>query len=259
MHSGLSYLSGLRPWGGKGDFSLSSIKTVMGRLGNPQDSVKSIHVAGTNGKGSVSAGIASILGAAGFSVGLTISPHLARINERIVIDGVPIGDDELSLMAEEVRMASTGIELSFFEAITATFFLTAARRKVDYMVVETGLGGRLDATNVISRPEVSCITSIDFDHVAILGDTLPKIAAEKAGIIKGGSLAVVGEVGEDSFGVINDLSTAVSAKLYGFGRDFSVSIVGHSRNVGLYNGIRSSFEIEPKLQGQHQIKNIYKT
>ena len=122
MDSGLSYLSSLRPWGGKGDFSLSSIESVMSRLGNPQDEVRSIHVAGTNGKGSVSAGISSILGASGFSVGLTISPHLARINERIVIDGVPIGDDELSIMAEQVRLASSGVELSFFEAITATFF-----------------------------------------------------------------------------------------------------------------------------------------
>ncbi|MEK6823316.1 MAG: folylpolyglutamate synthase/dihydrofolate synthase family protein [Nanoarchaeota archaeon] len=186
------YLYGLSRFGMKP--GLDVIEQLLAALGNPQERLHTIHVTGTNGKGSTCAYIAAILQKAGYTTGLYTSPHLMRFNERIRINGVDISDDELGQLAQRIKdIAEThGIQPTFFEFTTALAFLYFVERNVDYAVIEVGLGGRLDATNIIN-PIVAVITNIGFDHMEHLGDTLPAIAREKAGIIKQGSKVVVGE------------------------------------------------------------------
>lgn len=168
------------------------LKKLLFRLGNPQDSLSFIHVAGTNGKGSVCAMTASILRAAGYKVGLYTSPFIEIFNERIQINGQNIPDAALGKVATIVKceIEALGIEISAFAQITAMAFLYFAEEKCDFVVLETGLGGRLDATNVIKAPKVCAITRIGLDHTEYLGDTIEKIAAEKCGIIKAGTPVV---------------------------------------------------------------------
>src|ERR1019366_9193389 len=169
-----------------GDFKLDRMRHLLELLGNPHDGLRIVHIAGSKGKGSTSAMLASILQHEGYSVGLFTSPHLVAVEERIQIDQAPIGRDDLAgLMQEIVAFAPPAFlqELTFFEIGPALGFLHFARRRVDFAVVEVGLGGRFDSTNVCD-PLFSIITSISFDHTQILGDTLAKIAYEKAGIFK---------------------------------------------------------------------------
>ena len=170
---------------------LDAIRGISAALGDPQKSFKAIHVAGTNGKGAVCAMLDAALRANGLRVGRYTSPHLVKINERFFLDGAPIGDDVLSAAAEKVAKIAPD-DLTFFEALTAVAFLVYADAKVDYAVLETGLGGRLDATNVCV-PELCVITRIGLDHCDWLGDTVEKIASEKAGIIKPHVPVVLGE------------------------------------------------------------------
>lgn len=170
---------------------LDAIRGTCAALGDPQKSFKAIHVAGTNGKGAVCAMLDAALRANGLRVGRYTSPHLVKINERFFLDGAPIGDDVLSAAAEKVAKIAPD-DLTFFEALTAVAFLVYAEAKVDYAVLETGLGGRLDATNVCV-PELCVITRIGLDHCDWLGDTVEKIASEKAGIIKPHVPVVLGE------------------------------------------------------------------
>ncbi|MCY7356877.1 MAG: bifunctional folylpolyglutamate synthase/dihydrofolate synthase, partial [Rudanella sp.] len=161
-------------------------------LGNPQEKFRSIHVAGTNGKGSTSHMLASIYQQAGLKVGLYTSPHLYLFTERIRVNGDPIPEAVVVQFVEDTKSLVDAIEPSFFELTVAMAFDYFAREQVDLAIIEVGLGGRLDSTNVIT-PLVSVITNIGYDHMDVLGDTLPQIAAEKAGIIKPGIPAVVGE------------------------------------------------------------------
>ena len=170
---------------------LDAIRGTCAALGDPQKSFKAIHVAGTNGKGAVCAMLDAALRASGLRVGRYTSPHLVKLNERFFLDGAPIGDDTLSAAAEKVAKIAPD-DLTFFEALTAVAFLVYADAKVDYAVLETGLGGRLDATNVCV-PELCVITRIGLDHCDWLGDTVEKIASEKAGIIKPHVPVVLGE------------------------------------------------------------------
>lgn len=170
---------------------LDAIRGTCAALGDPQKSFKAIHVAGTNGKGAVCAMLDAALRAGGLRVGRYTSPHLVKLNERFFLDGAPIGDDALSAAAEKVAKIAPD-DLTFFEALTAVAFLVYAEAKVDYAVLETGLGGRLDATNVCV-PELCVITRIGLDHCDWLGDTVEKIASEKAGIIKPHVPVVLGE------------------------------------------------------------------
>lgn len=174
---------------------LDRITELCSRLGNPEDSLKFIHVAGTNGKGSTSRMIASILEKSGYSVGLFTSPYIERFNERIMLNGQDIPDEDLARDTETVRVHAEQMEDSptEFELITAIALVYYKRVKCDYVVLECGLGGRLDSTNVIKTPVLSIITGIDLDHTAILGDTAAKIAGEKAGIIKPGVPVLFGE------------------------------------------------------------------
>jgi dihydrofolate synthase / folylpolyglutamate synthase len=178
-------------------FDLENIRAVCQRMGNPERAFRSVHIAGTNGKGSTAAMIESILRAAGLRTGLYTSPHLLRINERIRLDGADISDAEFAEAFDRVHavieeLLATGAlaaHPTFFECVTAMAFDFFARKKVDLAVIEVGMGGRLDSTNVIA-PEVAIITQIDFDHEDFLGHSIEEIAREKAGIIKPGAWVV---------------------------------------------------------------------
>ncbi len=263
VQAGFEYLSGLRPWNGRGDFSLREILQVLARLDNPQDKVPTVHVAGTNGKGSVSAATASILGSCGYKVGMNISPHLEKLNERVVIDGVSCSDEFIGEFAYAIRQAAHKdlVELSFHEAITAMAFLGLYETGVDWSVIEVGLGGRLDASNVISRPAATAIVTISFDHQAILGDTLSLIAAEKAGIIKPGSPLITGNVGKEADSVISKAAKGVPH--YRMGRDFDARVIGTAEGESIeywgkefMAGKNITFNFSPQLLGLHQGHNL---
>lgn len=172
---------------------LERIETLMGLLGDPQKQTKFIHVAGTNGKGSVCAMVSAILTRAGYTTGLYTSPHLLRVNERMKVDGKEITDGELAALAAQVKPVVGQMEdqPTEFERITAMALLYFQQKHCDAVVLEVGLGGRLDSTNVIGPPEVAAVTDIGLEHTEVLGDTLEKIAAEKAGIIKPGADVVL--------------------------------------------------------------------
>jgi len=172
---------------------LVNIQKLSDFLGNPHNTFKSIHIAGTNGKGSVSHMLAAILQTAGYKTGLYTSPHLRDFRERIKINGEMVTEEFIIDFTQRIKTISESIEPSFFEITVAMAFEYFAEQKIDIAVIETGLGGRFDSTNIIT-PELSVITNIGWDHMNILGDTLEKIAFEKAGIIKQGTPAIAGEV-----------------------------------------------------------------
>ena len=173
--------------------TLARTRALLGALGNPEQTLKFVHVAGTNGKGSTSAMLASILSAAGYRTGLYTSPHLVRFTERMSVDGSEIEDDRLITLTGRVLAAAEacGETCTEFELMTALALLYFAELRCDIVVLEVGLGGRLDSTNAIAAPDAAVITNIGLEHTAILGDTLEKIAREKAGILKSGSRAVL--------------------------------------------------------------------
>src|SRR5262245_54348228 len=174
-----------------GDLKLDRMRALLRRLGDPHRRFRCIHVAGTKGKGSTSAMLASVLRAAGYRTGLFTSPHLSDVSERVQVDGVPIGREEIAARMGEVASAVAELDRegdparspTFFEVITALGFLHFDCRRVDIAVLEVGLGGRFDSTNVC-QPLVSIITNVSYDHMAILGDRLEEITDQKAGIIK---------------------------------------------------------------------------
>ncbi len=181
-------------------------------LGNPQKKFKSIHIAGTNGKGSVSHMLAAILQTAGYKTGLYTSPHLKDFRERIKINGEEISEDFVVAFTKEISPIIEKIEPSFFEITVAMAFAYFAQEKVDIAIIETGLGGRLDSTNIIS-PELSIITNIGMDHMQFLGDTIEKIATEKAGIIKPGIPVVIGETNQVTLPVFERIAKEKKAAL----------------------------------------------
>ncbi len=175
---------------------LERVQAACDKLGNPERSFQAVHVAGTNGKGTVTAFVGSMARAAGQRVGVYTSPHLCRFAERINIGGNPIEDDKLVTYLNQVM--DIGPDLTFFEVATVTAFLAFRDAQVELAVIEVGLGGRLDATNVIPPPRVAAITRVSYDHMAELGDSLTKIAIEKVGIIKPGSAVVLGKLHPDA-------------------------------------------------------------
>lgn len=176
---------------------LDTTRTLDAHFGHPHTAFRTIHVAGTNGKGSVSHSLAAVLQSAGYRVGLFTSPHLVDFRERIRVNGEPVCKDYVTEFVERERPFFEPLHPSFFELTTALAFCWFRQQKVDVAVVEVGLGGRLDCTNIIS-PDLSVITNISFDHVQFLGDTLGKIAGEKAGIIKHGTPVVIGETQDET-------------------------------------------------------------
>lgn len=201
-------------------FGLESITMILEALGNPHRKYPTAIVAGTNGKGSTTAVLANIVRSAGYRTGHYTSPHLVWLNERIRVDGHRIGDDEFAAVFSDVvgavdrlnENASLRQKPSFFEYITAAAFLHFARKRVNFVVLEVGMGGRLDATNV-TDPMVAIITSIDLDHTQYLGDTVAKIAAEKAGVIRPKQLVVMAEERPDAAEVIREKCAALGATL----------------------------------------------
>lgn len=184
---GVSWL-GIRP-------GLERIAELLARLGHPEQTCRFVHVAGTNGKGSTSAMLASILTCAGYRTGLYTSPHLLRVTERMRVDGREMPREGLAMAVEALRDAAEGMAepCTEFELMTAAAFWWFAHERCDYVVLEVGMGGRLDATNVIGRPDCAVITNIGLDHTGVLGDTAEQIAAEKAGIFKGGPAVSYGQ------------------------------------------------------------------
>ena len=248
----LEYIDGAR-WFGK-EPSLRRIRELMELLGNPQKKLKFIHIAGTNGKGSCAAMLASILRVSGYRTGLYTSPYLYRFNERIQVNGREISDEALAECVSAVKERAEKMEEhpTEFELMTAAAFIFFLSEKCDIVVLETGLGGRFDATNIIDPPECAVIMNIGLDHTAILGNTLEAIAAEKAGIIKEGSPCVVYEQAESVMEVFREKCSAVGSRLVS--PDFSKispefdSIEGQ---VFSYKGENYALS----LLGAHQRKN----
>ena len=216
---------------------LTNIIQLCDILGNPQNDLKCIHIAGTNGKGSVTHIIASILQEQGYKVGVFVSPHYKDYRERIKINGNYISKKFVAAFVEENIDKFKNINASFFEITTAMAFEYFKEKKVDYAVIETGMGGRLDSTNIIT-PLLSVITNISFDHQQFLGNTLPKIATEKAGIIKQGVPVVIGETQKETKPVFVKKAKATSSKIF-----FADAVI-------------KSKEFKTDLKGSYQQKNI---
>ena len=245
----------------KAHFELGRMRELMALLGNPQDSYPIIHVAGTKGKGSTSALAASALRSAGYKTGLYTSPHLQDYVERIQIDGRPIFHAHLVELVEELKPAVAKIPtLTTFEITTALGFLYFAQQKADAAVIEVGLGGRLDATNIV-RPRVAVITSLSYDHMAVLGNTLALIAGEKAGIIKPGLPVVSSPQPDEALAVLEQISAERRAALTLVGRDVTFNAMEHSLNGQSFAIFDHQFEIENPvilripLLGMHQVVN----
>jgi len=209
-------------------FNLNRMVNLMAYLGNPQLKYKIIHVAGTKGKGSCSAMIASVLIAAGYKVGFYTSPHLHDYNERIQVNNKPIPHEDLTRMVDEIKeVVHKTPEVTTFELTTAIAFNYFAQEKVDVAVIEVGLGGRLDATNIVD-PLLSVITSLSLDHMYILGDTLAKIAFEKGGIIKEGRPVVLSPQKEEARLVIEEIAQKRQSELIQVGVDYHYAAWTHS-------------------------------
>ncbi|MBI4052060.1 MAG: bifunctional folylpolyglutamate synthase/dihydrofolate synthase, partial [Elusimicrobia bacterium] len=196
----------------KWDLGLERVRACLARLGDPHRKVPAIHVAGTNGKGSVCALFDSVLRAAGYSVGLYTSPHLIGVTERIQVDGRSISELDFAEVLEDVLRVERE-PLTYFELLTAAAFLYFWRQEVQVAVLEVGLGGRWDATNVIEKPLLSVITGVGLDHTDILGSTLGRIAEEKAGILKPDVVCVCGETKKEPLSVIENRAVSVGTRL----------------------------------------------
>lgn len=233
---------------------LDMIRNILEALGNPHEHYKTIHVAGTNGKGSIASNLASILQTAGYSVGLYTSPHLVRFNERIKIDNEEISEQEIVAAYEGVKKVYPGDrEPTFFEYTTAMAFEHFKNRKVDWAVIETGMGGRLDATNVLV-PEVSIISTLSLEHQIYLGNRLTQIAEEKGGIIKPGIPVVTGVRQKAALSVLNRIAKSKSAPLYRLGSDFRVRRDGEG-GFSYFGMGRVWRDMKTKLLGRHQVDN----
>ncbi len=228
-------------------------------LDNPQTKFKSIHIAGTNGKGSTSHMLAAILQQAGYKTGLYTSPHLKDFKERIKINGEMISEGFVVDFVERNKTLSESIEPSFFELTVAMAFDYFAKQKVDVAIIETGLGGRLDSTNIIT-PILSIITNIGYDHMNILGNTLEEIANEKAGIIKPNVPVVIGEYIPETKNIFTDKAKACNSKIYFAQEDYKVSNITSTAQIlncdvtTIEHGITENFSLD--LNGIYQTKNL---
>lgn len=244
-------------------FDLRRMEMLLERLGDPEAGAIPIQVAGTKGKGSTAAMIASILTVAGYKAGLYTSPHIHDFTERIQVDRVPIAEDEFARLVEVLKPEVEAVnrfgafgQLTTFELLTVLAFAYFKERGVDFQVLETGLGGRLDATNVV-KPGVSVITSISYDHTEVLGNTLTQIATEKAGIIKPGSVVVSSPQFPEAMAVIERVCREWGVRLVKVGRDVTwerraFSSEGQSFKL---KGIRGEYNLILPLLGEYQLEN----
>src|ERR1700723_3974065 len=247
-------------------FDLQNISTLAELMGHPERRCPCVQIAGTNGKGSTAAMLESILRAAGLRTGLYTSPHLERINERIRINGENISDEDFVAAWSRVHSSIESLMASgkltshptFFECVTAIAFLAFAQHQVDFAIYEVGLGGRLDATNIVA-PEVAIITPIDFDHENFLGHSIEEIAAEKAGIIKPGASVVSASERPEARAVIARRCTAMDARLVEV--DTTARLENVQSSDGLYRAVaafthsRKKLVLAPRLPGRFQIRN----
>lgn len=238
------FLFSLRNTGSK--YGIERVERWAQLLGNPQDQVSCIHIAGTNGKGSTCALIESVFREAGYRTGMFTSPHLLYLGERVQVNRMPINKEVLLRYIEQLKVSAYQLEEegydhpSFFEYITMLAFLYFKDQEVDVAIIETGLGGRLDSTNIIKRPLATAITSISFDHMHILGSTIPAIAGEKAGIIKRGCPVVIGDLPLEADKVVMEKTLVEKAPLYRITEIFGYDIKAYP---------------ETNLHGKYQRKN----
>jgi dihydrofolate synthase/folylpolyglutamate synthase len=244
-------------------YDLRRMDELLARLGNPHLKTRTVHIAGTKGKGSVAAMMTSVLTESGYVTGLYTSPHLHTFNERIRVDGNLISDAEIVTLVDKLRPEVEAVneraaygELTTFELITALGFMFFNMKKVDFQVIEVGLGGRLDATNVV-QPEISVITTIGFDHTEVLGNTLTEIATEKAGIIKPAVTVVSSSQVEEADRVIEEVCLAREAELIKAGRDVAWQGLKHDHKGQSFRvkGRLDSYELSMPLLGDHQLNN----
>ena len=236
------------------DLTLDRVWRLLEALGNPQDDLPPvIHIAGTNGKGSTQAMIRAGLEAAGKRVHAYTSPHLARFHERIRLAGHLISEADLTAVLDECYAANGGESITYFEITTCAAILAMARTPADFTLLEVGLGGRLDATNVIAKPALTVITPVSIDHEQFLGNTLAKIAGEKAGIIKRGVPCVVGPQPDEALAVIEDVAARHGAPLLAQGQHWHVS---EERERLVFQDDNGLADLPlPNLPGAHQIDN----
>ena len=236
------------------DLSLGRIERLLERLGHPQAKLAPVvHVAGTNGKGSVLAFLRAMIEAAGGRAQAYTSPHLVRFHERIRLTGGPIEEGELAALLEACEVANGAAPITFFEITTAAAFLAFAREPADVVLLETGLGGRLDATNVIAEPRLTAITPVSVDHVQFLGTSIEEIAFEKAGILKPGVPAVIGPQAPQALAVIERRAAEVGAPLHRFGHEWRA---GSERGGLMFErGNARHLYPAPALAGAYQIEN----
>ena len=252
LAAALDWVYDLQKFGIK--FGLSSTARLMAKLGNPQERCRFIHVAGTNGKGSVAAMLSKILTLAGYPVGLYSSPHLVHFHERFRLRDKDIADAAVLSLINQVKAVVDPDELpTFFEFVTAMAFLYYAQEQADPVILETGMGGRLDATNIV-RPLVSVITNIALDHREYLGNSLAAIAAEKAGIIKPGVPVVTAVRQHTAFIPIQAAAAALHCPLYRYHQDFRTRRQGRGRFR--YEGLQAKLSgLRTNLLGRHQYQN----
>jgi dihydrofolate synthase/folylpolyglutamate synthase len=244
-------------------FDLRRMEMLLEKLGNPEEGAIPIQVAGTKGKGSTAAMIASILTRTGYKTGLYTSPHLFSFTERMQVNGKPIAEDEFARLVEVLKPKVEAVnqfgafgQLTTFELLTALAFIYFKEKEVDFQVLETGLGGRLDATNMV-KSGVGVITSISFDHMEVLGNTLTKIATEKAGIIKPGSIVVCSPQFPEAMAVIEKTCQERGARLVKVGSDVTWSRGAFSCEGQSFQlkGIRDEYNLSLPLLGEHQLEN----
>jgi dihydrofolate synthase/folylpolyglutamate synthase len=236
------------------DLSLSRLEKLLDRLGNPEENLPPIiHVAGTNGKGSTVATLAAIYKSAGYGVHIYTSPHLVRFTERIVVSGSEISKNYLEELLIECEDANNGESITFFEITTAAAMLAFSRNPADLLLLEVGLGGRFDATNVIETPTLSVITPVSMDHQDFLGKTIDEIAFEKAGILKPSVPAIIGPQTNKALNVIKRRALELGSSAYIFGEDWNISPANNQLIFKM--GSKSSIVPRPNLLGDHQIQN----
>ncbi|HWV47658.1 MAG TPA: folylpolyglutamate synthase/dihydrofolate synthase family protein [Nitrospira sp.] len=249
----IEYLFTLQKHGIK--LGLETMRILLDRIGNPHRSLRVLHIGGTNGKGSTAALVASVLQRSGRRVGLYTSPHLVEFRERIRVNGCMIAEHQVEELIARLRAAlQDNLEPTFFEMTTALAFLYFAESEVDVAVLEVGLGGRFDATNVVEQPLASAITTIGLDHQEYLGHTEEAIAFEKGGIIKPYVPIVTGRMGREAEQVLRRIARDRSAPLWQLGRDFAID--GNRSERLTYRGVRRVFEdLSCGLAGRHQWDN----
>ena len=236
------------------DLTLDRVWRLLDALGNPQNDLPPVvHIAGTNGKGSTQAMLRAGIEAAGFSAHAYTSPHLARFHERIRLAGQLIAEDHLSAVLDECYAANNGEQITYFEITTCAALLAMARTPADSTLLEVGLGGRLDATNVIERPALTIITPVSFDHPQFLGNTVAEIAGEKAGILKRGVPCVVGPQPQEALEVIEDRAARTGSPLIAHGQHWHVT---EERGRLIFQDETGLLDLPlPNLPGAHQIQN----